>query len=345
MAAVVQCLTTWLPGLRRHDSLLGTAIEGAYRHLLDKAGAVSRPDTVGWNVTRLDSAPYDAPTADPDHRASHMASDAVGRLLQAQPRARAQIRAVFSTQCTLDQQVLASTCLRICHEHAPGARLARNFAQMGTAGLPTVLKLALLELQRGSFEQGLICLSAADKWIAPFYRHVPGFVIHADCAAACLLGPPGTDGVALIEAVETSVQPFPADLWRASATALREHLVELASTVVRAAAGAGPAPFVVGDGYLEDVEEAVSRRTGLPLLPREGASGESTAPAHMSSASPLFGLGDALRAATALGEPLRVVVWTASATGFAGALRVVCHPHAQEREGTWYLARAPHPLH
>ena len=44
-----------------------------------------------------------------------------------------------------------------------------------------------------------------------------------------------------------------------------------------------------------------------------------------------------IRTAGALGEPFPAAVWTASATGCAGAVRVVCNPWARQREGTWQL--------
>jgi hypothetical protein len=182
-------------------------------------------------------------------------------------------------------------------------------------------------------------VSAADKWIAPFFRRTPGVLTQGDAAAACLLGPAGGPAVAELHDIRTSISPGGTDPWTADADALREHLVAHAARVIGLARDPqGPPPLLAGDGYDAELLHELARRTGLALLEPPQPQG-----IHLGSAAPLFALGRAVSAAVQAGRALDVIVWTVSTAGFAGALRLRCRPDARCHGGVWLPAstRAP----
>jgi hypothetical protein len=209
--------------------------------------------------------------------------------------------------------------------------VARSIGQLGTAGFPTVLQLAALQLEQAG-PDALVCVSASDKWIAPFFRRVPGVVTHADAAGACLVGRGDEPAVAVVHDIRTSVRPFDGDLWTASADALREHLIAHAASVIEAVCDGGPGPVLVGDGYDHPLLQQLALRTGLKLLDEPAAASEL----HCASAAPLFAVARALAAAVHRQQALDVIVWTVSMAGFAGAMRIRCRPDSHCQDGTWH---------
>jgi hypothetical protein len=330
----ILALATWLPESRPQNSLLGQAVPLVYGHLYAPAGATSRPPTVARGATSSPCAPYDAPAADAKFNVAQMASAAAERLLSGQTELQARVQAVLHTQCTLNQQILASSCLRICHEHLPATPAAQGIGQLGTAGLPTVLQLAAVQLEQLG-PHALVCASASDKWMAPFFRRVPGVVTYADAAGACLVGSGDEPAVAVVHDIRTSVRPFDGDLWTAPADALREHLVAHAASVIDAVRDrGGPPPALVGDGYDHAFLQQLAGRTGLALLDEPEAASEL----HCASAAPLFAIARAVAAAVQRQQVLDVIVWTVSMAGFAGAVRIRCRPDSHCKGGTWQTA-------
>lgn len=347
MPLALHAVATLLPRQKSHSNLLGTVLPAAYRHLYDPAGRRSRPPTVRRGSTMLYSAPYRAPSAEDDTRTTDLACDAVGRMLAAAPQAAERVQAVLHAQCTLDQQILGSTCLRIEHAHFRKAHAATTIGQLGTAGLPTVLRLAALALQETAGD-ALVCVSASDKWVAPFFRRVPGLVTYGDAAGACLVGAGGQVArpVAVIEAVQTSCRPLRHDLWTAPAEQQREAmLAHAAHTIACLLDSAAPqdrdALLLAGDGYGDDFSRRLAEATGIGGARLTGPCPEC----HLSSAAPLFALHEAIEAAVRAGRWLSAVVWTASPAGHAGALLVRCAPDARAIPGGWMSADAhPAPL-
>jgi len=330
--ASLHSLSTWVAPPRKHLNSLGSELSGAYRHLLAPAGAASRPPAISPEHVAQALANYDAPAAPEDSRVSHMAAFAVDQLLAQQLGRRTDVRFVFSTQCTLDQQILASTCLRVCHEHFPQPVLARTFSQMGTAGIPTVLRLAAMHNQ-GPGRRELACITASDKWIAPFVRSFPNLVVHGDASAACLVGQLEEPGIARIEAIKTVLKPWHGCFWSASSQDLGDHLVGIVHKAINAVRGDARVDAIVGDQYLGTMEHRVAALTGLAGLPL--SDGEGPARVHLSSASPLFAISRAIEASVHRGEPMRVIVWTASLPGFGGAIRLLIQPTARRLGSVW----------
>ncbi|MCW5667466.1 MAG: hypothetical protein KIT35_26830 [Piscinibacter sp.] len=330
-------LATWQPPLRAQDSLLGSALPGTYFHLFDAAGAASRPPTVRRGLSTLACPPYEVPVADPAGNVAQLACGAVDALLTGQAALKPRIGLALHAQCTLNQQILGSSCLRVVHEHLP--QVARSFSvgQLGTAGLPVALRLAALQLADGA-PAGLACLSASDKWIAPFFRRTPGVVTFGDAAAACLVGRGDGPGVARIEGLACVFEPPAADPWTATPETAREQLVRLATQAVQGLAlPPGAAPWLAGDRCDAAVCRAVAQRTGLAPLDEPDAG-----PAwHAGSAEPLFAIARGVAAAARSGRPVELVVWTASSAGAAGALHVRCDPAAQAGGGAWRPAAPP----
>ena len=331
---VIQSLTTWTAPLRNHDSCQGPEIKEAYRHLLADAGRVSMPPDIATHSTNLLAA-YAAPTADETHRCSQLLSDAVGVLLEQQPSIKSDILNVFVTQCTLDQQILSSTCLRVCHEHVPGARIARTFGQMGTAGIATLMQLAMNEPSLGKSSKNLTCLVAGDKWLSPFYRHIPDLVTYADCAAASLFGPPGTAAIADIEAISTSVSGFDERLWKSPVEEQQSFLLNNIKGCISEVATDEPGLLLIGDNYHPKIRSLASILTGIPELSPLTLQGNRSNGFHYSSASLFFSLDAALRESKRQNTPLRIVAWTASQSGHAGAIRALCYPSAALSGTTW----------
>lgn len=331
----IYALATHLPASRPHKSLLGTVVRSAYNHLYQPAGNYSRPSIVRRGVTSIASPVYEAPTADDQERTADLASIAVGKLLASIPHAKQAVSAIFHNQCTLDQQISGSGCLRIQHDHFGQAELAMMIGQLGTAGIPTVFRLASLSFKSGR----MTCISACDKWISPFVRSVPGVLAYGDASAACLAGKveAGSAPIAVIENIVTSCVPLPGDLWSLSVAAQRHYLLDHVQNVIEALLGQHAdlrrdELVLIGDGYGSDFAAALSTALGV-------ASAPSICPdIHLSSASPLFALSKAIGLAAERGRTQHSVIWTISQSGHAAAMLLRTGIGAVEENGAW-LAR------
>lgn len=325
MRLAIAAIATCLPPQQVHENLLGSAVAGTYGHLYEPAGAHSRAPTVRRGATVMFSPAYSVPTAPASERTSDMGSQAVAKLLAGAPGHALQVGAVLHVQCTLDQQIVGSGCLRIQHDHFPDARSAITVGQLGTAGTPTALWLAALSTAGG--KGGLACVSASDKWLAPMIRRVPGVVTYGDASAACLVGQVDevTAPLALIEAIHTHCQPPEASPWSAEPAQQRAHLLDIAVAAIEGLLAKFPqlersTLALSGDSYGADFDAALKTRCAL--------GGEIlTAPQddiHLSSAAQLFAIERVLERARAQAAALQAVVWTASSAGYAGALLLNC---------------------
>lgn len=330
----VASIAVQVPPSAQHSSLLGSVMHSAYRHLFEAAGERSRPPTVRRGATRIPCEPYSAPTAGLEERASDLAVHVVGAMIAHSPFAKSKVRTVLHAQCTLDQQILGSACLRIAHEHFSSAMSAATVGQLGTAGVPTAFHLASLAAESDSF----ICVSASDKWLAPFIRHIPGLATYADAAAACLVGVerPGVASVAVVESVVTSCRPPAFDLWRAPAQVQRESIFDHAQGCIaqlleeRHDLGRD-ALAIGGDGYCGDLSLRLAEHFGL----RGGLLEELAPGCHLSAAAPLATLQSAVGAAVRRSSPLRALVWTATPAGHAAALLLRASPDAVATPNGW----------
>ena len=328
----IYALATHLPANRTHDNLLGPVVRSANNHLFQPAGQFSRPSIVSRGVTRLASPAYEAPTADDRERTADLASRAVGKLVAAVPVAKGTVRTVFHSQCTLDQQLSGSGCLRIQDDYFAETQLSMMIGQLGTAGIPTVFRLALLSLD----SQWLTCVSASDKWIAPFVRNVPGMLTYGDASAACLAGAPRSESapIATIEHIVTSCVPAPGDLWSTSVAVQRQYLLDHVHDVIESLLSQCPdlphdERVSIGDGYGRGfAEEVAAAWSAEPVA-------NACPDIHLSSASPLFALSRVVGLAVERGRELRALIWTVSQAGHAGAMLVRAFPDAQRSDDAW----------
>ncbi len=328
----IYVLATHLPEYRRHDNLLAPVVRSANNHLFQPAGRYSRPSIVSRGVTRLAGPAYEAPTAGERERTADLASLAVGKMVAAVPLSKDAVRAVFHAQCTLDQQLVGSGCLRIQDDYFSQAKLSMMIGQLGTAGIPTVLKLALMSLSASQ----LTSVSASDKWMAPFVRSRPGMVTYGDASAACLAGATtrASAPIAVVEHIVTSCVPPPGDLWSMAVAVQRELLLSHVHHVIGSLLSRTPEPerdelVSIGDGY--GGEFSAEAAAAGPMESVLNACPD----VHLSSASPLFAMARAVGLAVERGREVRALIWTASPAGHAGAMLVRASPDAQQCNGAW----------
>lgn len=334
----IRALATYLPSVSEQHSLLGSIVPFSYGHLFEPAGTRSRPPTVARGATTVFSPPYEVSAAPITESTGDLASEAVRRVLALQTGASTQVRFVLHSQCTLHQNLLSSTCLRIEHDHFPEATRTATVGQMGTTGLPTALRLAALDLDDAD-DDAMACVTGADKWVAPFIRRVPGLVSYGDAAAACLVGKADNDGrdVAHVQCIQTSVQSLDFDLWTADAAtqqaAMRSQLRALIQALLRRN-GRRPTDdlWLLGDcGYGEDFDHSLTSDLDWPV----DRVLRSDQPAHLSSASGLFSATHAVKAAVKQGRALDVIIWTASPAGHTSAMWMRCFANARCNDDGW----------
>jgi hypothetical protein len=333
----IYALATHLPASRSHKNLLGSVLRSAYNHLYQPAGNFSRPSIVRRGVTNLASPVYEVPTADDQERTADLASLAVGKLLSAVPQAKDAVCAIFHNQCTLDQQISGSGCLRIQDDHFGQAELSMMIGQLGTAGIPTVFRLASLSFK----SRRLTCISACDKWIAPFVRSVPGVLTYGDASAACLAGKmeAGSAPIAVIENILTSCIPLRGDLWSTPVAVQREYLLDHVRNVIEALLSQHPdlrrdELVLIGDGYGSDFAAELSAALCVTSVPNLCPD------IHLSSASPLFAVSKAIGLAAERNRTQLSVIWTISQSGHAAAMLLRACMGAVEENGAW-LASQP----
>jgi hypothetical protein len=337
MTLDLRALDLHLPPPAAHTSLLGAKEPFAYTHLFDKAGRRSRPPTVARGSMDLPCAAFDAPTFAALDRSTDMASLVVGRMLAARPVLAEQVGTILHTQCTLDQQMLASTCLRLRCDHLPAAPRYATIGQLGTAGLPTALRLAACPPLAEAAARPLTCVSASDKWIAPFVQKFPCLTF-GDAAAACLVAPGGQSSYAIAHVLdmELATRPLTHDLWTAPAAMQEDFLFaavrDCAESVLRRSDFRRARLVLIGDSMTAPLAFRLADCLGLATLP-------PAANVHLSSASPLFSIGAAMHAAAEREQIVDALIWTASPGGQAAAMLVRCRPDAV-RTATGWMARA-----
>ena len=340
--STVACM---VPKKKLYRNCCGSEPDETYKHLRDKAGVHSRPISV--IPSKLQCQEYSAPTAKRECRVSDLAAEAVEQCLSHCVEDQ-DIKHVFHAQCTLDQQITASTCLQLMHEHfLPEGNSMKctdavnpvTIGQLSTCALPTAFILAHHVKQKGA-----VCISASDKWQSPFIRHIPGVVTYADAGAACFLGSSEsiTNPIATVEAVVTVCQPTNAfSMW---STDKQEHMkilqVILTDCLKRLKATCSNfdnSVLLIGDQYKQDIIGQISSISGLQKMPAV-----SKAPIkeviHFSSSSMLFGIQEAIQYAVDTGTDQRVAIWTACATGCAGIALVRCSPRARKTNFGWTSA-------
>jgi hypothetical protein len=329
----LHALDLHMPPSCGHKSLLGAQKPFTYKHLFDKAGRQSRPPTVRRGVMSMPCEAFDAPTADVDERTTDMASRVVGRMMTERTEA---VGSILHAQCTLDQQMLGSTCMRLRYDHFPTVQRYATIGQLGVAGLPTALRLAACTPPSRTAAGTLTCVSAADKWIAPFVQNFPELLVFGDAAAACLVAPSRnaslSPAIAHVLDIEVSNRGLPYDLWTAPAAmqadAMLSQLEACATSVLSRTDCRRTDLVLIGDGTTASLGDRLAVRLGLVSMP-------PASPIHLSSASCLFSIGEAIRTATESGDPLDALVWTASPGGQAAVMLVRCRPDAIATATGW----------
>lgn len=335
MSLAIHALALQQAPLSAHASLLGTALTSAYHHLYDEAGAFSRPGSVRRGVTRMYSSEYRAPIADKSLRCADLASSAVGELLLSMPTSTGSVESIMHTQCTLDRQILGSTCLRIQHDHFPQATSALTIGQLGTAALPTIFRLQ--HAQTSADSTNLCSVSASDQWIAPFYRRIPGVVTYADAGAACLVGAAGErPAIASVESIRTSYRRMPAEPWSVASDLVNDEIFAAATECIERLLDEAAeklerdALLIAGDCYDGNMAERVANHFGIDdrVLP-------AIDEVHLSSAALLGSIQRAVERVVRGGEDRHAIVWTTSLSGHSGALLLRIRADAERTAFGW----------
>ena len=195
-------------------------------------------------------------------------------------------------------------------------------------------------LQDGS--DGMICVSASDKWIAPYVRRYPGLVTYGDAAAACLLSAaPNGSYVADVLATAAISRPLSFDFWLAPHDVRMGSVVDVAVNAIRNLLLSDGVDEdgsidslidgVIGDVYEPEVCAYIAAEIGLSDHMILSTSMKS----HASSAAPLAAISQGVELAQATGRTMHFIVWTASISGHAAAMLIRCHPNAASVQGTW----------
>jgi len=317
-----------------HSSMLGASHPFTYKHLFDRAGRRSRPPGVARGQMSIQCAAFDAPAAAAEERTTDMASLVVGRMLAGHPAQVGRVGTILHAQCTLDQQMLSSTCLRLRHDHLPDVPRYATIGQLGTAGVATALRLAACTPHPDSTNRPLTCISASDKWIAPFVKNFPDLLTFGDAAAACLAAPSGGRAYAIAHVLDMELlaRPLPYDLWTAPASVQEDFIFagvqECAERVRRRSDFRRADLRLIGDAMIAPLGERLAGSLGMARL-------ADAAPTHLSSASALFSIGAAIEAAAAREQIIDALVWTASLSGQAAAMLVRCRPDALRTPTGW----------
>lgn len=314
----IYAIATDLPTTQQVTSIRGTNIAGIFPHMFfTDAGHHSCPPIDG-----LDDG-YDAtdiPVAQ-GVRIPDMASAVVGKLGLVEG---ASVSHVLHAQCMLDENILGSTCLRIQHDHFPDALSAMSLDQVGTAGVPTALSLAALQLL-DSPGSSRVCLSAADKWVSPFFRRHPGLAPLGDASAACLVGAVDQEitPLAVIAGKHLTLTQPPREIWSNAGDTLEQYVMSSALGAISGLlADVGTdiktIDLILGDGLPE--------RTRFDLADALGVAADRlwNPDVHYGSAASLFGMSELIKRARNSSRPLRGIVWTASLSGHAAAILIVC---------------------
>lgn len=334
MSMGITALTVNLPQTSVQYSRLGTVYPATYRTLRDQAGKLSRPPLWfgddGTDGYRVATAPRDAQAPD-------MTSAAIADLLTESSVDTENVHTIMHCQATLNEQLLASSCLRIQHEYFNHASLSLTLGQMGTAGFMTGLKLAQLQLKQQTNQHGMVALSASDKWVSPFPRRFGGVVAYDDAAGGCLLQSTATEGeyIAEVLAVAATHGGLSIDFWQASDEQRAEQLVANAAAAVRE---------VISDSdyQLSDLDDVYGEPYGMDIPARvlnelqvENLQKITSMPiSHESSVAPLAALNRACKQADECQRCTLNVIWSASLSGHAGAMLVRCHPSARKHNAS-----------
>ncbi len=326
---VITLATVMAPSVL-HRSRLGAADANTYHHLYEPAGAFSRPTSVARGVTRQWCEPYNAPAAAAGVRISDLAVAAAHAAAAPFGRAPLDVTDVLHAQCTLDEQILSSVCLRVKSEVFARARDSVAIGQAGTTGAAVALGLAATIIG----PDAAVAITSADKWIAPFFRK-RGDVPMADAAACCIVGRHPRP-IARIVALHNLVGAPLDDFWAADGAAFDRHTTGLAIAAIeglRQRIGSLPADArIAGDARTSATDETVSNRVAIRPLdaPIEGRRG-----IHLGSAALIAALDDGVAVAVARGVKIPLVLWTACPSGHAAAALVLCRPDARATTHGW----------
>ncbi|NVN09786.1 beta-ketoacyl-[acyl-carrier-protein] synthase family protein [Nguyenibacter vanlangensis] len=314
----IYAIATDLPSSQEVSSIRGTNIVGVFPHMFfTEAGQHSCPPIDGFDeVQSIAAIPVARGVRIPD-----MASAAVNKLGLTEDTS---ISHVLHAQCMLDENILGSTCLRIQHDHFPSALSAMSLDQLGTAGVPTALRLAGLQLL-DSDQSGRVCLSAADKWVSPFYRRHPGLAPLGDAAAACVVGPANSEvkPLATIGAEYLTLAQAPETLWATVGDTLEQFVKTSALGAVGGLLSStgtdiDAIDLILGDGIADATRRDIAHSLGVP------ADRLWNPEIHYGSAAPLFGIAELIRRAKSSSLPMRGIVWTVSLSGHAAAILIEC---------------------
>ncbi len=328
----ITALSIDLPPTSVQYSRIGSFYPKTYLTLREPAGWLSRPP-LWFGDDGTDG--YRVAVAGRDKHAPDMASDVIAKMLHLIDADPVTVHTVMHCQATLNEQLLASSCLRIQHDHFSAAEMALTLGQMGTSGFMTGLKLARLQLQRHN--HGAVALSASDKWVAPFARRFGTVAAFSDAAGCCLLESISESGSYLAEVLEIATAHLlpPTEFWRASDAQRADHLTAAAVMAIRKLIATSGYPLskldgIWGEPYGLDIPLRVRSEMGMANQQDE----PDIAGSHESSAAPLASLARAQALATEQQRSTMNVVWSASLSGHAGAILVRCNPLSTAGNGS-----------
>ncbi|UXI66198.1 hypothetical protein [Tahibacter amnicola] len=269
--------------------------------------------------------PVSPPIAAESLRSAELADACCKRLAEClTPSTQERVTNLVHCQCTLDQQVLGSTCLRIGFAHFPSVTRAITVGQLGTGGVPTALVLARTNLLGGL---GATVVTAADKWMDPFERRYGDLVTFGDGAGALFVDAHDETRAALavVHGITTHLVPQGRPFWdRPIDSVADEIIVNVTGAIGTALAQAGwtvdTTDLLVGENYGCGIPERIAAIAGFAdkclLADRSDA--------HASSSAFIDNLMRTLALSAEQNRSLRCAIWSASLSGAIALTLVEC---------------------
>ena len=338
MSLGIRAIRVDQPEAISQNSLLGESIPSIYRHLYDEAGNKSRPSSVRRGVSFQPTEPYMATSALVELRSCEMATQVADMMTRPIKKLKKQVTTVIHAQCTVDQQILSSTCLRLQNDHFINSQYTLSVGQVGTVGVGSAIELAKHRLRKD--EGRLISISACDKWIAPYIRRYPTLVAYGDAAAACLIGK-GNRQDCIAEVLATSIvaKPLGYEFYSVSPELHRENLINIATQSIKTLMTKVVDQKIEIDGLIGDCYELpVVKKIADQVHMYEKAVLPEKDVCHASSAEYLLSIVKALRETQCQSRAMNFIIWTASLSGHAAAMLIRCYPDCLMHSGTYLKA-------
>ncbi|WOB47943.1 hypothetical protein NYR97_11625 [Xanthomonas hydrangeae] len=253
-------------------------------------------------------------------------------LLASLPGQAPPVQDVLHCQATLQDQILASMCLRVAYACSSEPRRAMTIDQTGTSGVATAL---FLGLHAGvAAPEGLLLVTAADTWSSTFPGTFLPLVAYGDAVGALLLRhadptrpAPGERAHLLAVVCRPCIgrEPF----WSKGPVRVRNEICEQLAGVAeevlsRVGWNAASLDLLLGDPIGPDIgADLVQRLGGCPQRAPQ-AEGD-----HAASVALMVNIVSAIEFAQVQDRPVKCLLWTASADGSVAAVALHAFPDAK----------------